>query len=457
MQDEMKRHNVKHYCVMEQFEDSAVGRLNRDIILALAAYERENTLLRTKLGRRARVEIKGKCLNGNKAKYGFEFSSDKSKRILNEKESEVVVDIFAMRANRVSVNGIATVLNEHNIPSPNGKKWGNITVLRILRDGKYWYRGIGVAFASKTTREYRDGKVIRVRHKSSEDEIIFLPDGSIPRIISEELYLKVVEVDGAVKQDSVKANKDPESTLLRCGFIKCGVCGSAMRVHNKKENGKIIPRYICSRKGCPSSTLVTITASKTDQPVWDYVLTIVKDANVVCEAVSKLVGDNTIEKLEVSTKASIGECDRKLEKYWKDYDKEEDDEFRAALKIKIKEQMNLKKVMEKDLAKINSMAIDQNAIEAKIVEFVKWCERVRCGENEEVEYGDKRDRLRFLGIQVLVYPETDTEHERFEITTRPHELIEALESTQIKEHTSDCVLKIHCEAISSGDGIEEEL
>ncbi len=440
LEEEMKRHNVKYECVLQHFENNALGRLNRDIVLNLAAYERESILLRTRLGRLARAEIKGKYLGGGKARYGFNFEDkDRAKLVVNKKESDIVVDIYTMRADRMSYHGIARALNDRGIPSPNGKKWENTTVKRLLENGKYLYRGIGVAFATKNTREYRNGKMVHVRRKTLEEDLVFLPDGTVPRIITDELYQEAMAVEEAVQQDSAKANKNPETSLLRCGFIRCGVCKGSMIIHNKKYGEKTYSTYVCANKNsnngrCKSESAVTIHTNVIDEVIWSYMLDIAKDADIVCKAVKDVLEKNNTERtLEKSTALSSQECDRKLENLWKDYDAEDDDEFRAIIRNRIKEQNSIKKKIKEELEKIRSNKIDQEELDAKINEFVKWCERVRVGGDEEVEYKDKRDRLRFLGIQVFVYPEKDKDHDRYVTTIGPKDIMQVL---SIKEPIS---------------------
>ena len=97
---EMREHNVKLYCVKEQYDDSPLGRCLQVMQMGFNEQERETTRQRTVDGKRARVTNKKLYLAGKKPPYGLRFDDDKvkGKLIMNEEEAQVVCDILHMRA-----------------------------------------------------------------------------------------------------------------------------------------------------------------------------------------------------------------------------------------------------------------------------------------------------------------------------------------------------------------------
>ena len=67
-----------------------------------------------------------------------------------------------------------------------------------------------------------------------------LPEGTVPRIIDDETAFKVLAAAGINTQESTRNNPNVEDTLLRSGYIRCGLCGNlmSMRRHNKPQQGK---------------------------------------------------------------------------------------------------------------------------------------------------------------------------------------------------------------------------
>src|SRR5438876_1299305 len=174
---EMREHNVKLYCVKEQYDDSPLGRCLQVMQMGFNEQERETTRQRTIDGKRARVTNKKLYLAGKKPPYGLTFDDAKvkGKLLINEDETKVVQDILHMRAQKQTIYAITKYLLDNNIPSPGGGKWNERTVRMIIERAADMYRGIAYAYKYEFTQEYRDGKRLTVKRVRPPEERVLLP------------------------------------------------------------------------------------------------------------------------------------------------------------------------------------------------------------------------------------------------------------------------------------------
>jgi site-specific DNA recombinase len=131
--DEFKQYNVKFASVVEAFDTTtAMGRLFLNNVAAMAQWERENISERVKLGMEQRA-LQGKT-NGGEAPYGYR--NDGKKLVVNPAEAEIVRMIYKLSL-RWGMQKICRHLNDRNIPSPGGSKWGLRSVQYILNNPIY--------------------------------------------------------------------------------------------------------------------------------------------------------------------------------------------------------------------------------------------------------------------------------------------------------------------------------
>ena len=160
---------------------------------------------------------------GCKPRYGYVWVGERKERFgINLEESKVVGRIFQLYVyEKRTLRNIARLLSDEGIPSPGGKAvWYDSTVRRILEDPTY--TGKGSAFKYATTTGKQNGKYSS--KLKPEAERLQLPSGVVPQIVDEAIF---AEAQIRLRLNQVEAsrnNPNPEQTLLRCGFIKCGYC-----------------------------------------------------------------------------------------------------------------------------------------------------------------------------------------------------------------------------------------
>ena len=247
--DEFTHLGVAVYCVREKLDDSPQGKFLLNAMSFVAEVQREKTLELTDQGRRRRIS-EGKIMPGCKPRYGYVWVGERKERFgINSEESTVVGRIFQLYVNeKRTLRNIARLLSDEGIPSPGGKAvWYDSTVRRILEDPTYI--GKGSAFKYDTTAGKQNGKYSS--KLKPEAERLQLPSGVVPQIVDEAIF---AEAQIRLRLNQIEAsrnNPNPQQTLLRCGFIKCGyckrtyVCGKKRRPEKEKSKRSArIPMYL---------------------------------------------------------------------------------------------------------------------------------------------------------------------------------------------------------------------
>ena len=423
---EMLENNVRLESVTEPFDNSPLSNFLRQALAFAAAIEREKIIERNVRGVQNKVD-QGQMIGTGKAKYGYTWGDEKHTfYIVNPVTGTIIQHIFHLYVvEHMSMRAIAAKLHTEGVPTPGGKgHWGTTTVRRILKDK--FYTGEGANRRIKW--EWKDGK----RKSRLHPNPTALPEGTVPAIVTKDIWHKAQEKLAVAKQEAARRNKEPEQTLLRAGYIHCGYCERAMTVvrHVTKLSGKKYPEpyYRCGATNTPAhhkcQQLPIISVKKIDTITWQFVQDILNEFNMLKDILQNN-SSPTIDDL-----ASID----KLIKHT-----EEEQERTIAdihgLSGRARELMiaDLKK-LEDDLQKLHAerdktLPHAERAERTKIEvdEFFRWCEQFK-GVYEKASYEEKRIALRMLGIRVTIYRPTDPDHEQYTITARP-EIIDRLTIT----------------------------
>lgn len=132
IEDWQKQGISLHLVSMQIRTDSAMGKMFITIIASVATCEREQISERTKLAMN-HLKTTGKVYSS--IPMGFDRVGNTLE--VNEQEMELVREIFKMSKAGMSLNGIAKMLNEQDIPSKNGSKFYHTTIRSILRNDLY--------------------------------------------------------------------------------------------------------------------------------------------------------------------------------------------------------------------------------------------------------------------------------------------------------------------------------
>lgn len=128
----LEEHNCAFKSATEQYDTTtAMGRMFIGLVGLMAQWEREN------LGERVAITMKQKILIDNEASGAqpFGYKIVDKKRVINEEEKEVVLQMIALFKSLGSVAGVAKELNRLNIPTRTKRThWSHQTVRQVLRN-----------------------------------------------------------------------------------------------------------------------------------------------------------------------------------------------------------------------------------------------------------------------------------------------------------------------------------
>jgi site-specific DNA recombinase len=274
----------------------------------VAELEREKIAERTQRGRRARV-ASGKPIAGPRPAYGYTWSADKTRYLIDPATAPVVRIIFDWALGGVTLRGMATRLHERGIPSPTGQERWSLSALRNLLL-RHVYTGDAMAFAKRAVKR-PDGSY--TRRAGTPDELVPVPNVAEPIVTREELAA-VKDRLTTNKAHAHRNNRSPEATLLRAGFAICGHCGSVLAVANRGTSSRS-PRYWCVERNkhvhaCPQPS---IAANLIDGPVWQRVSDVLRDPTIIAREVARHRTDGglgrdlaVIEKLAYGHRGQAG-------------------------------------------------------------------------------------------------------------------------------------------------------
>lgn len=270
----------------------------------VATVERLKTRERTMRGRRARVQA-GHPLAGPKPPFGYRWLPDirdvsgkvtTLKPGLEEDPSTswIVQRIFAESAQGRGQAAIAAGLTRDGISTPTArsKKWGQSTIRCILINPMYAGQCIGfrVEVAKDERRDTRHKRVVRLRDM---DQTIALPPSAAPPLVDPSVFEAVQARFSLNVERAARSNPEPEATLLRGGYVRCGYCGATMMVHRHRSRLS----YRCSRRqrfkdACPGATIVS---SMLDDVVWERIESLLLDPSTIRDELERLTVDDPTE------------------------------------------------------------------------------------------------------------------------------------------------------------------
>ena len=183
------------------------------------------------ISRNVRWSLKRRMANGTLgiARVPYGYKKVDGSLIIEENQAEVVRRIFSLYLSGTGAKRIAVLLNDENIPSPTGKEWNNVTILKILRQEKY----IGDIRWQKTYSTFMGAKW---KINRGEKESYYIRD-CLPQIISREDFMNAQTLR---ERNTRKPNKTNSSPFR--GITKC-TCGRSFYFKNREK-----PLWECSGK-----------------------------------------------------------------------------------------------------------------------------------------------------------------------------------------------------------------
>jgi site-specific DNA recombinase len=427
--EDLRQKGISIESVTEDFDESAIGQFMRNAAAFAAELEHEKIRERTQRGLMAKWQ-KGYLSGSGQATYGYKWNEGNYGYIINEEEAKTVRLIFDLCINHgYSSHKIAVYLQEQGIPNRVQSRrdnsnllWSKTTVHRILRN--QYYTGEGKTRKRITKKIAGKNHILGFR---PEEEQAQIAEGIIPPIIDKETFTRAQEKLDVNKVLAQRNNINPEESLLRAGYAKCGVCGETLRVlHLAAQPKKSSERFLyqCydrfSSKRCNKK--INITCRFLDDAAWDYIKTLIADKQKVELRLQEIEAKLTQIDIDFSPiDNQIAAIDQDMRNCTLGIVKAKDEYTIDLLTTESEKLANARRDLEKLRAEMSEKAGNVELIQSKLDRFRdKWFKKA-AQINDNPTYQDKREACEILGIQATVY---QVGHKpRYSFTIVPPEIV----------------------------------
>jgi hypothetical protein len=308
---------------------------------------------------------------------------------LDEEQANVLRQAAQDYADGISFYQIIDRLTEENVPPPKGNTWHIRTLRRILTDPRMTGQNI---------------KIFTVKNKRAKQHLepVELPDGTYPRILSDELYAKVMERATTNSALATRNSRTPERFLLRAGFVRCAYCNYVMTARvSRNRMGTEYPQYMCPN---PHSDCqhYNVPSERLDAEVWQTVAGLADHLSLLEQSIELAMKNRSADDDLRAIEAALADWKTKVENYEGDL---QDSGLRGDTRTGIRNLLNnayaMVERLEKDRAEVVVFTIDRDREREEYGKILEWCKTVK-DDRAELTYTQKRDFLRLLGATVMV-------------------------------------------------------
>lgn len=290
--------------------------------------------------------------------------------------SPVVRRIYREMATGASLRSIARGLDADGIKTPMKKDAWSVSALRlVLRDPAYK----GEAYAWKN-----GGNPIQ------------LPDGTIPPLVDAGTWTAANRRLDRNKRTATRRNANPEASLLRAGFLVCGVCGRTMSVQNSGTGGQA--HYRCINNGHH----IHLRRDELDEAVVKRIRWLLNEDAVLEGAPDASDLNDPTEELDLLDRM-IASVDRKRANLTDSIMDTNDADSRNVLLAQL-DQLSQRHRALQDERDEAARHVERYQASREIIDgFDEWRRKVAVV-FEKGTYQERRDILHEIGLQVLAWP-----------------------------------------------------
>jgi site-specific DNA recombinase len=399
LQDFCERAGVELLFSNFDFTKDATGQFLLNARVFAAELEREKIIDRTQGGMKARI-ASGKLGGRTRPLYGYTFrDASKGAYDINEAEAAIVRQMFHAVTEGLSMHKVADQLNAAGVPTPTGQgEWHAGSIRNLLRRDEY----TGVARARVDQNTKKDGK--RVRRRRPADEQVILPEGTIPPIVSREVFEQVQRRLERNKAEAVRNHRHPEDFLPRAGYIFCGYCGRAMRTRAECHNQRGVRyrrRYVTTDshdRTCPS---LSIDQEEIDAAVWRKIVMVRYNTDAVLAHIEQLRTDDPTKRDLAGVDRLLAEVAKKQTNIAKAIAMLDDDDAKLPLIAELRTLGQRKAELEHERAGIIERRASWELDQERIDWLKEWCAGLRL----EVDAGEWSDDRFAVHIATRYYQE----------------------------------------------------
>jgi site-specific DNA recombinase len=419
--DEWERHGATPAFVTEELDQSPLGKIILSLKGFAAEVEREKIQERVRRGLAARA-ASGKLKPGPKPLYGYRWPVEAdgagSLAVVRERyeidpaTGPVVRRIFADYVQGMPLLALAKQLTAEGVPTPTGSAtWVRCVIQKLIRNPSYK----GEAYVNRTMVVRERGKAKSVARPRSE--WVPLADGIVPALVDAATWDAAQVRAERNSAESLRHNLNPETFLLRSGYILCGHCGrSALATNRKERHGKLTPAYIVfptpeSHRDCPRAS---ITAAALDAATIAYLRRVALNADVIEWELDRLAeaGEATDADL-AAVDARLSEVRRKQRVLSGSIEALDDAEAAEPLLARLKSLAAEKKALDRERVSRAARAGDHAATIARLREMKEHAGEI-ADNFDRLPYRSKRDILAAINLTVRLYPSVAPDRYTFE-------------------------------------------
>lgn len=406
-------------CVLEPFGDTALDKGLVAIRGMVSGMEKEAIARRTQAGRKARARS-GKLIPGAKPLYGYRWRGvDKAAYDIDPNTAPVVQRIFRELAGGATLGAIANGLAADGIPTSTGSPiWSRSTILRIVTNRSYV--GLAVAFGPR--------KTIRVTGPSGdrawrevprpEAEMIPLPAGTIPPLVTAEEALAVAGLLERNKAESIRNHRHPEAFLLR-GFVYCGACGGTVNTAMQPSNGEgypdrpvyLVPRSRWRHRECPNAK---IPGHRLDGEVWESLRVRLADRSFIAGQIARHRRQDTAGEELAAVEQGIADIARRQVNLARTIGNLDDADATEPLEVELASLGTQKRGLEARRTALRAQRAAWEETGRVLTQLEEWCDLWR-DNLDSADFALKRKILAALDVRVSIFPAS--RHPRWEIAT----------------------------------------
>ncbi len=228
------------------------------------------------------------------------------------------------------------------------------------------------------------------------------PAGVVVPLVTREEQRTIIARLEANKLRAVRNNGNPEATLLRGGFARCGYCGSPLATKRDRGNGTHF--YRCAgtaadRYGCPG---FSITAPVLDEAVWSRVVGVLRDPEIIAGEVTRL-GDHQAATANLDgLDRRIAELVKRKAKVARVVSTLEDDDAAAPLAHELRSLAGQTRQLEGERDRLVEQAETTACDAQRLSDLASWCARVTAN-LALLGYDEQRRVLDALAVDVRVW------------------------------------------------------
>ncbi len=390
LMEEMEHYGITLHSVKEVIDDTPMGKFARMVLAFVAEMEREKIMDRTMTGRTNAAQ-NGKIVSGSKPIFGVTWHDAVAKDylILDEQPTAILQRAAEEYANGDSLHLIVRRFEAEGIAPPKGERWHVRTLRRLLTDPRMTGQNVHIfTYKDKRAKQHLD--------------TVLLPEGTYPRIISDELYKKVIDRAETNAALSIRNSKHPERFLLRSGFARCLYCSYVMTTRTiANSQGTEYNFYVCANDHSACKHY-RVPSTPVDAEVWSVVSLLADHVQLLEESIELAMQHGSLDDDLRATEATLTEWKAKVANFEDDLN---DSSLRGDTRNGIRNLLNSAYGMVEELelqrAELVNFSVDREHQREEYEKVLAWCRKVKT-EREELTIHQKRDFLSLLGAVVIL-------------------------------------------------------